>query len=148
MVMNWFYSFFSRFKKSTSKDPVHAETLEVLAKLRDTAPVGPIQLLEEGVVYSEISRVQIQPGDIVVVKTKEYVSEQGYANFERYLSKVFPGHQILILDNGTQMDIVAPTDAEKATSAITESTAAELIMRLNAAENRERAKAEFFRNTF
>lgn len=147
--MNRIYAFFNWIKKAFAVRPADrsiAVSEELVAKLRaalDSMPPGSIEVLDDKpVLLPEIKRTQLKPGDIIVLRFDSVLSCQGRASVYEYMNTTFPEHKCAIFDGVMSFDVLSPTNAELVASLLKETTATELIMRLNAAENRERLKAQ------
>jgi hypothetical protein len=53
----------------------------------------------------KIETKELKPGDVVVVTTKGPVSEETAERLCEYLKRYFPHQKLLLLDDGTTLDI-------------------------------------------
>ena len=60
-----------------------------------------------------IHRAQLQPGDIVVLKSPYSFRPEQYDSLREHLSNLFPGHRIAVLEHGMDIQIVSPLASEK-----------------------------------
>lgn len=54
----------------------------------------------------EIARLELKKGDTVVFKTPDELHPETRQTLIQQLSGCFPGHQILVLDRGTSIDVL------------------------------------------
>jgi hypothetical protein len=57
---------------------------------------------------SDLSRVELAPGDVVIYRHPLRISEAAAAAIRNNLSKAFPGHRIGILEDGAELAVVRP----------------------------------------
>ena len=55
---------------------------------------------------TEVEIIRVQPGDIVVFKAEEIISDRSRAEIMENLVKLFPGNQCIILDNNSDITML------------------------------------------
>lgn len=55
----------------------------------------------------EIAKLKLEPGDVLVVRLKDRVTADTVAKFRYDLKQVTGGHKCMILDNGTDLAVLA-----------------------------------------
>jgi hypothetical protein len=74
-----------------------------------SAPLVPT----DGVLYvKELRRVQLQPGDVLVVKARGRLSKREIDYMKHLLAHYFPAHQALILTDGIDLGVIAAGEAK------------------------------------
>lgn len=53
-----------------------------------------------------IEKLELKPGDTIVLKFKDHLPQYAAARIDDVMAQKFPGHKILILDNGADINIV------------------------------------------
>jgi hypothetical protein len=64
------------------------------------------------VLWPEISLVRLQPGDVIVYRTDEVLDERQREAAIVYLQREFPGHRVLVVDAGGELQILRPEGAD------------------------------------
>ncbi|MFX4223541.1 MAG: hypothetical protein ACMVO3_22715 [Thalassobaculum sp.] len=62
---------------------------------------------------TEITKLNVEPGDVVVVKTAKVLAPAHRDNLHRKLSGLLPGAEVVILEDGMSLDVVKPEGAGK-----------------------------------
>lgn len=65
----------------------------------------------EALIDCEIARVEVRPGDVLVVFSEERLLPGHRAIIREDLADHFPGHRVLILDDGKRLAVVSRVEA-------------------------------------
>lgn len=57
---------------------------------------------------SDLSRVALEPGDVLVLRTPFSVDKATQAEIRADLDEYFPGHKVIIISNNVEMSVVRP----------------------------------------
>ena len=57
-----------------------------------------------------VMRVSLQPGDVLVIQCEGNLPEAARKRLSDSLSKLFPGHQVLILERGITLSVVGSAE--------------------------------------
>jgi len=55
----------------------------------------------------EIASVNINPGDVLVLKSKSFLSADAAKHVSESLKEIFPGHRIVVLEDGLEFAVVS-----------------------------------------
>ncbi len=61
---------------------------------------------EIGIQVFEIAKLDLKPGDRIILRTKKVLSEKAYENIQASAEQIFPGHQVIVLEEGLGIEIV------------------------------------------
>ena len=53
-----------------------------------------------------IVKIDLRPGDKIILKSKDYLSEEARKSVETFAKSNFSGHQIIVLQDGMDIEIV------------------------------------------
>ncbi len=53
-----------------------------------------------------MTSVSLRPGDVVVIMSPNRLSEQGYQRLSESVKRHFPGHEMVILEEGMTLGVV------------------------------------------
>lgn len=65
----------------------------------------------------EIARLDLQPGDMVVLKLRDRVPREALDHFRKTMMDVTRGHKCLILENGADLAILTAAEIEARSTA-------------------------------
>jgi len=65
-------------------------------------PEPPIRFL------GDLQRLQVQPGDVLVVQTEQILTGETRERLRAILVDHVPGHRVLVLDRSMSLGVVAP----------------------------------------
>lgn len=78
--------------------------------------INPIEILASKIAVCLVEQVKVgkfsfevfnyRPGDTIIIKTKEHLSEVACERIEKILEMAFPGMKAVILENGMDMEIL------------------------------------------
>lgn len=54
--------------------------------------------------------LELKPDDIIVLKTKEYISLEAYINLKNIIKKTAQGHKCIILEAGIDIGVLRKKD--------------------------------------
>ena len=69
-------------------------------------PDGEIRFL------GDLQRLELRPGDVLVLKTADKLSLATLRNIGERMRKICPEHKLIILDAGMELGVLSPTPAE------------------------------------
>ena len=82
-----------------SESPEHAQQVDAFA-----VELPSIQLIE-----GSFQRIRVRKQDVVVVTYPKDLTEEQYVGIKSNLALIFPGNKIIILTEGMQIGVMAPT---------------------------------------
>jgi hypothetical protein len=56
----------------------------------------------------EIRRVELKPGDVLVVRTAKVLSVQSAEDLKRQIETRFPGHLVVVMDSSLSLEVLEP----------------------------------------
>lgn len=59
-------------------------------------------------IIGDISRVRMHPGDVVIVKVADHLTRERALILRERVQKVFPGHEVVVLDGGMDLQVARP----------------------------------------
>lgn len=65
---------------------------------------------EAALVVDEIRRLDLKPGDILIIKAPRPISDAAAQCLRQQLDKVVPGHKALVLDRGYSIEAIRPAE--------------------------------------
>ena len=57
---------------------------------------------------SDVQRLRLEPGDVVVLTTEWKLSAVEVQRIAEKIGKVLPGHQVLVIDSGVKIGVMGP----------------------------------------
>ena len=83
---------------------IEAMSHAIADKLADRLNIKVIEVAK-----IEIEKLELKPGDIIVLKSKHVLSERAYMNLKDSMDKIFPNHehQVLILEEDLDIMVVS-----------------------------------------
>ena len=85
------------------------KVVDFVAAIVSTDVVKAMQGRVFEVARIEIARLELKPGDKIVLKYPGRLSDQAYENLQASLKPSFPDHEIIVLEEG--MDLMTAHDA-------------------------------------
>ena len=64
-------------------------------------------VIDEVRFLGDMQKLELNPGDILVLKCEGTIDQNGAARVKRYFDEKVPGHTVLILDNGADLGVLA-----------------------------------------
>ncbi len=61
--------------------------------------------------FETVKVLPLRPGDILVIRCKDRFPMEAMDRFRALLEKEIPGHRILVLENGTDIEVLRREDA-------------------------------------
>lgn len=53
----------------------------------------------------DVQRLELRPGDVVVIRVSEHISAETAARVRSYCSQAFAGHEVLVLGPGMSVEV-------------------------------------------
>ena len=73
-------------------------------------PMPPAKPPESEDPLQEVRLVRLQPGDVVVIRYKQFLSEAAAAFLRDAMRGVFSKNKVVILEEGAEIDILSPEE--------------------------------------
>lgn len=78
-----------------------------MATKKDSAGAPAIDGLE---VVSEVQRMEIRPGDVVVVKCEVLIRPEFKVYLQKQIRAAFPDNKVIVIDGGIELQVLADPD--------------------------------------
>jgi len=73
----------------------------------ENEPVAQLRIVE-----AEVARIQVEPGDIILVRIAEPIPMEPLDHLYNVMTKTFPDNKVIIANNGTTLEVLRPVNGE------------------------------------
>jgi len=66
----------------------------------------PLDYAAANILVHHLSRVELNPGDVIVVRCNNHLSDAGYRRLRATVNVVFPNNRTIILEDGLELGVI------------------------------------------